>query len=494
MLFNSYAYIFLFLPITFAVYFVLNRKKLTMASRMWLVIASLAFYGWWNMKYLPLILGSIFFNYGVGTVLARMERGTRGKDPVGQDRGKMAALLAGIGGNVLLLGYYKYTDFLIENINNLAGWQIPLAQIVLPLGISFFTFTQIAFLVDSYRGAVKEYSLLNYALFVTFFPHLLAGPIIHHKEMMPQFASMRNKVLNHRNIAMGLYLFSIGLFKKVVVADEFAVWATAGFDGAKALSLGQAWITSLSYTFQIYFDFSGYTDMALGSALMFNIKLPINFNSPYKSMNIQEFWQTWHMTLSRFLRDYIYVPLGGNRVGEARIYLNFMATFLIGGLWHGAGWNFIFWGFLHGVAMVANGLWKRRGLSMNRVLAWLITFNFINATWVFFRARTWDDAMKVLKGMCGLTEIRLPAFLSGSLSFLLERGIRFGENLLVLKADDYTIWMIIATLFAVLVLKNSNEMVVRFHPDTKRMVFAVAVLTYAIFNLQRVTQFIYFQF
>jgi D-alanyl-lipoteichoic acid acyltransferase DltB (MBOAT superfamily) len=301
-------------------------------------------------------------------------------------------------------------------------------------------------------------------------------------------------VLNGRNIALGLYLFSIGFFKKVVIADEFAVWATAGFDEAKVLSFAQAWVTSLSYTFQIYFDFSGYTDMALGSALMFNIKLPINFNSPYKSLNIQEFWQRWHMTLSRFLRDYIYIPLGGNRSGEARIYLNFMVTFLIGGLWHGAGWNFIVWGFLHGIAMVINGLWKRRGPSMNKVFAWFITFNFINTTWVFFRAKTWDDATKVLKGMCGLTGVRLPAFLSEKLSFLLEKGVQFGENLAVVKAKDHTVWMLGAVLIAVLILKNSNEIIGRFRPDWKSAIFAAMVATYTIFNLGKVTQFIYFQF
>lgn len=494
MLFNSYEYIFLFLPITFAVYFLLNRKRLTVAAKTWLVLSSLFFYSWWNIKYFPLILGSIFFNYAAGTILARGSSRQESEGLTKGNTGKTIILLVAIAGNIVLLGYYKYTDFLIGNINYLAEWQIPLVRIVLPLGISFFTFTQIAYLVDSYKGLVREYSLLNYCLFVTFFPHLLAGPIIHHKEMMPQFASMRNKALNGRNIAIGLYLFSIGLFKKVIIADEFAVWAAAGFDEAKVLSFAQAWLTSLSYTFQIYFDFSGYTDMALGSALLFNIRLPINFNSPYKSLNIQEFWQRWHMTLSRFLRDYIYVPLGGNRSGEARTYLNFMATFLIGGLWHGAGWNFIVWGFLHGIAMVISGLWKRNKFPMNKVFAWFITFNFINATWVFFRAKTWDDAIKVLRGMCGLTEIRLPSFLAGKLSFLHDRGITFGENLVVIKAEGYTVWMLAAALVAVLVLKNSNEMVGRFRPDWRSAAFAAIVATYTIFNLSKVTQFIYFQF
>ncbi|MGB6019807.1 MAG: MBOAT family O-acyltransferase, partial [Sulfurimonadaceae bacterium] len=265
--------------------------------------------------------------------------------------------------------------------------------------ISFFTFQQIAYLVDSYRGETAEYDFLNYALFVTFFPQLIAGPIVHHAEMMPQFASKWNLVKNYKNIATGLFIFSIGLFKKVVIADTFAKWATAGFDHAETLNLLEAWATSLSYTFQLYFDFSGYTDMAIGAALLFNIKLPINFNSPYKALDIQDFWRRWHITLSRFLRDYIYIPLGGNRKGSFRTYNNLLATFILGGIWHGAGWTFVFWGLLHGMALVVHRFWKSIGFTMPNILAWFITFNFINIAWVFFRAREWDDAIKVLTGM-----------------------------------------------------------------------------------------------
>ena len=236
--------------------------------------------------------------------------------------------------------------------------------------------------------------------------------------MMPQFANLKNRVINYKNIALGLFIFSIGLFKKVVIADSFAVWATNGFDKAAVLNLFEAWATSLSYTFQLYFDFSGYCDMAIGAALLFNIKLPINFNSPYKALNIQDFWRRWHITLSRFLRDYIYIPLGGNRKGRLRTYANLMATFIIGGIWHGAGWTFVFWGFLHGVALVIHRIWSELGFKMNKFLAWFITFNFINITWVFFRAKEWDDALKVLKGMFGLSGIVLPNFLEAKLVFL----------------------------------------------------------------------------
>lgn len=417
MLFNSYTFIFAFLPITFFIYFYLNSKKLTTASVAFLVFASLFFYSWWNILYLPLILASMLFNFVMGNYLSKPLKAFN----------KKAFLWFGIGSNVGLLGYFKYTDFLLDNFNGFFGSSIPLPHIVLPLGISFFTFTQIAYLVDCYKGKVKEYDFIRYALFVTYFPHLLAGPILHHAEMMPQFANIRNKTKNYRNIAMGLFLFSIGLFKKVVIADTFAIWANAGFDTATTLSFFEAWATSLSYTFQLYFDFSGYTDMAIGASLLFNIKLPINFNSPYKACDIQDFWRRWHMTLSRFLRDYIYIPLGGNRQGEFRTYDNLFTTFLLGGLWHGAGWTFIFWGTLHGFALMIHKAWKTLGFTMNKYLAWFITFNFVNITWIFFRAKQWDDALKVLTGMFELKGIILPNKFSNTLAFLTQYGIEFGK-------------------------------------------------------------------
>lgn len=393
MLFNSYEFIFLFLPLTWLIYFYLNSKRLTELSKGFLVFSSLFFYSWWNIAYLPLILISMLFNYTIGSSLAKKNNNNRYRKEV---------LTVGIIANLLLLGYFKYSDFFISNINSLLDTNASLLHLALPLAISFFTFQQISYLVDSYRKETHEYDFLNYALFVTFFPQLIAGPIVHHKEMMPQFANVRNKVKNYKNIAIGIFLFSIGLFKKVVIADTFALWATQGFDHAEVLTLLEAWAASLSYTFQLYFDFSGYTDMAIGAALLFNIKLPINFNSPYKSLNIQDFWRRWHITLSRFLRDYIYIPLGGNRKGKYRTYTNLMATFILGGLWHGAGWTFVFWGFLHGVALVVHRIWKEFGFIMNKYLAWFITFNFINIAWVFFRAKEWDDAVKVLKGMFGM--------------------------------------------------------------------------------------------
>ena len=301
MLFNSYGFIFVFLPITFFIYFYLNHKKLTKASEGFLVCGSLFFYSWWNVAYLPIILSSLVFNYIIGRSLSKSSKNKSKRFS------KKTILTFGIVFNLSLLGYFKYADFLIENFNLTFDTNAELLQLALPLAISFFTFQQISYLVDSYRQETKEFNFLNYALFVTFFPQLIAGPIVHHKEMMPQFANTRSKVKNYRNIAMGLFIFSIGLFKKVVIADTFAVWATNGFDVAEKLGMIEAWVASLSYTFQLYFDFSGYTDMAIGIALLFNIKLPINFNSPYKATSIQDFWRRWHMTLSRFLKDYVYI-------------------------------------------------------------------------------------------------------------------------------------------------------------------------------------------
>lgn len=400
MLFNSPVYIFLFLPIAALVYFSLNRRKLIVAGKLWLVLASLFFYGYWSITYLLLIIGSVIVNFGIGSFLHGKQKPLRISNKISRKQ----LLVTGIFLNIGFLGYFKYYDFFIGNINILIGTDLTVLNLALPLAISFFTFQQIAYLVDSYRSETHEYNFLNYSLFVTFFPQLIAGPIVHHKEMMPQFFSHRNTFIHWENISKGMFIFSIGLFKKVVIADYFAQWANIGFSTGRALSLFDSWVTSLSYTFQLYYDFSGYTDMAIGAALLFNIRLPFNFNSPYKATSIQDFWHRWHMTLSRWLRDYLYIPLGGNRSGRVRTYLNLFITFLIGGLWHGAGWTFIIWGAMHGTALIIHRIWNEAGLRMHALLGWLATFIFINFTWVFFRADSIDSALRIAKGMIGLSE------------------------------------------------------------------------------------------
>ncbi|MFA7091076.1 MAG: MBOAT family protein [Arcobacteraceae bacterium] len=477
MLFNSYEFIFAFLPISFFLYFYLLHKRLIIGAKGFLVFVSLFFYSWWNITYLPLILMSMLFNYVLGNSLTKKYNDSK------TSVSHKSLLTIGIAANLGLLGYFKYADFFIENVNLVANSSIEPLNLVLPLAISFFTFQQIAYLVDSYKGETKEYDFLNYALFVTFFPQLIAGPIVHHKEMMPQFASKWNLVKKYKNIALGLFIFSIGLFKKVVIADTFSVWATNGFDTATTLNLVEAWATSLSYTFQLYFDFSGYTDMAIGAALLFNIKLPINFNSPYKALNIQDFWRRWHITLSRFLRDYIYIPLGGNKISSFRTYSNLLATFVIGGLWHGAGWTFVFWGFLHGMALIIHRVWQSLGLKMWNWLAWLITFNFVNVAWVFFRAKEWDDAIKILGAMFGISNM------------ISIQSYKAKELLVHIEGNDKTLGLLVVTMIIVFFFKNSCSYYQTKLVFTYKNGFFIAFLyIISVLEMYKVSEFLYFNF
>ena len=436
------------------VYFVLNKLGHIQIAKISLVLASLFFYAYWNPLYLILIIGSIVANFGIGALLHRAKRDSW-KGPVSAK----FILICGIALNLGLLGYFKYTDFFIENINLLLAAEVPALNLLLPLAISFFTFQQIAYLVDCYKFDVYEYDFLSYCLFVSFFPQLIAGPIVHHKEMMPQFYDVKNAFVNSANIAKGVLIFCIGLFKKVVIADTFAVWADAGFDSDRALTFFESWGASLSYTFQLYYDFSGYTDMAIGAALIFNIVLPLNFNSPYKSLDIQDFWRRWHMTLSRWLKDYLYIPLGGNRKGPYRTYFNLLATFVLGGLWHGAGWTFVLWGALHGFALVIHRLWEKSRLNMPKSCAWACTFLFVNITWVFFRADTLPDAIRMLKGMVGLNGIvvseEFAAVLANVTGQTLILSSAAGGNLIGTK---YTLLSILVFGFIAFTFKNSMEM------------------------------------
>lgn len=455
MLFNSLEFIFVFLPISFFVYFWLNSISKPVVGKAWLVLSSLFFYSWWNVAYLPLIVGSMGVNYLIGTYLGRIENSVYFKIV-----NKKRLLIIGIVFNLGLLGFFKYANFFLENINAL-GADFKLPDILLPLAISFFTFQQIAYLVDSYREEMREYDILNYALFVTFFPQLIAGPIVHHKEVMPQFASKINLIKNYNNISVGLFIFSLGLFKKVVIADTFASWAALGFNSNVALGFFDAWVTSLSYTFQLYFDFSGYTDMAIGVALLFNIRLPINFNSPYKAADIQDFWRRWHMTLSRFLRDYLYIPLGGNRISNGRTYINLFLTFVLGGLWHGASWMFIIWGVMHGLALIVHRFWNRLGLVMPTVLAWFVTFNFINITWVFFRADDITSALRVLQGMFDFSSMMIYDFTHVNTSKIAWSGDFFTKYYNVLPSGliaNILPLILIAIAFYIVSKKNTVHM------------------------------------
>ena len=465
MLFNSPEFLFCFLPAVLIGYFVLNHFNHSDFAKGWLFLSSLFFYSWWNPLYLPIILGSMLFNYLIGKVL---------NNP-GGDRKKRLTLAMGITCNLLLLIFFKYTDFLIENFNMAAGTHMSLLYITLPLAISFFTFQQIAYLVDSYRGLTGTYSFFNYGLFVAFFPQLIAGPIVHHSEMMPQFYDHNNKHFSYENFTRGLYVFFMGLGKKVIIADSFAVFANYGYGNTADLTVLDGWITSLSYAGQLYFDFSGYTDMAIGAALMFNINIPVNFNSPYKARSIQDFWRRWHITLSRFLRDYVYIPLGGNRSGEFKTLSNLMITFIIGGIWHGAGWTFVFWGFLHGGGLIVHRLWQKTGLKLPDVIAVILTFNFVNIAWVFFRAPTWTDATNVLSAMFGAGK---PLSLS-----------------VTVLTDVYALPMALCGI-VLLFYKNTNQLSQEFTFSKKQMVSAISLITLGMLFINSTTanDFLYFDF
>lgn len=479
MLFNSFEFIFLFLPIVFIGYFLLNKFNFSL-SKMWLLFASLFFYSWWNPKYLPLILISLVINFVIGTALGKEERPFR-----------KILLTIGILFNVGLLGFFKYYDFFVTNINAVFSTHISLMNLILPLAISFYTFQQIGYLVDSYRLETKKYSFLNYGLFVTFFPQLIAGPIVHHSHVMGQFQDVKKRKINYHNLSLGLFVFAIGIFKKVGISDTFAVWASQGYSVSDSLTFIDAWITSLSYTIQLYFDFSGYSDMAIGIGLMFNIALPKNFNSPYKALNIQDFWRRWHMTLSTFLTTYIYIPLGGNRKGPIRTYINIMIIFFVSGFWHGAGWTFIVWGLLHGVASVINRFWTRAGFTMNKYLAWFITFMFVNAAWVFFRAPNMDVAFHVLKAMIGMNGVALPQQLYDALNISWNLPT-YVYNL----SDNFisTSFLLIIALLIAFLAKNSLQLRDQFKPNWFNVILCSGLFIYCIFQLQKVSEFLYFNF
>lgn len=420
-------------------------------------------------------------------------------------------MIVGVSFNLLLLGGFKYTDFIFSNLNSL-GASLPLPHILLPLALSFVTFQQIAFLVDIYKSSeIKRIDWLDYSLFITFFPQLIAGPIVHHKEMMPQFASLLSKgkeLIDWDRFARGLFIFSIGLFKKVVIADQFAVYANNGFSYVQKggiLNFFESWATSLSYTFQLYFDFSGYCDMAIGIALFFGITLPINFNSPYKASNIKEFWKRWHMTLGRFLTEYLYIPLGGNKKGFPRELVNVFIVFTLSGIWHGAGWGFIIWGVLHAIAMVAQRVYRYVlknvfGIEEIRskiytVFCWILTFNFINISWVFFRSENVSGAVNLLKGMMGEGGVVLPTFL---LKFrnLFEKifvKIEYG-GMLSQIADNTKIFFIFLLLsFAIIGTKNTHYLKDRLL-KIEHLFFSTLLCAVAILSINPTSDFLYFNF
>lgn len=498
MLFNSHVFLFIFLPITWILFRLACSYRLTDVAIAVLTVASLVFYSYWNPPFVFLILFSILFNYSWGRIIERN---------LAKNREGKLWLYVGILVNLGLIGYFKYANFFMSNVALIGGWEWTAKDIFLPLGISFFTFQQIAYLIDCSKGLAKEHAFLHYTLFVTFFPQLIAGPIVRYDQIMPAFSRLRTFAMSYRNLAMGITLLALGLFKKLVIADTLSPWAAAVFDSSDAVTFFDAWAGALCYTFQIYFDFSGYSDMALGLGRMFNIELPINFDSPYKAASVIDFWRRWHISLSTFLRDYLYIPLGGSRKGVARRYGNLVTTMLLGGLWHGASWNFVLWGGLHGLYLSINHGFKSLPLidtppRISKTLGWLITFPSVVIAWVFFRATTFNRAWEILGGMFGLNGAVLPPHympLAVGRRFLEALGVEFVHSpSWGLIGGKKEILLIAICIVMVLVLPNSYEWCkARFRQRRFSTCWAVAiggVLAVSICFLDRISEFLYFQF
>lgn len=432
---------------------------------------SLAFYSWWNIIYLPLILASILFNYILSNYLFEYDK-------------KKIFLILGIFFNISLLTYFKYMNFFINNINVIFQKHFELLNIALPLAISFFTIQQIIYIVNRYEGLIEKQNLTNYFLFVCFFPQLIAGPIMHYKKLIPQFHDVKNMYINYKNVFIGVFIFSIGLFKKIIIADNLAPISNYGFDETDYLDFLSAWKASLSYTFQLYFDFSGYIDMAAGSALMFNIKLPANFNSPYKSTGMIDFWKRWHITLTNFITNYIYTPIvkSFKNLNFTIAMYSTLIAFLIAGLWHGSSWMFVIFGFLNGLGIVLNHIWQKKikkiiKIEINKFFSWFITFNFINLTFIFFRANNLTDALKILEGMVNFNQ-----FLNYFSKINILANIGFDELL------------IFSCLIIVLFFKNSYQMIDDIKYNSKYLLYTVTLTLFSLTAINKNNEFIYFNF
>lgn len=520
MLFNSHIFIFIFLPIVLIGFYLIGSRAHHRVATAWLVLASLIFYGYWRVEYLWLILFSMFFNYGLGIYIAGEK----------ETHKKKIYLSIGVVVNLSFLGFFKYANFFVDTVNYLGDSNYHLEKIILPIAISFFTFQQIAYLFDAHRGETREYNFMHYALFVTFFPQLIAGPIVHHKEMLPQFAKEKIYKFSSHNLSIGITIFFIGLFKKVVIADSIAPFSTSIFNASQSgveISFFYGWVGALSYTFQLYFDFSGYSDMAIGIGRMFGIILPLNFHSPYKAVNIIDFWRRWHITLSRFLRDYLYFPLGGNRKGKTRRYVNLMITMVLGGLWHGAGWTFVFWGFLHGAYLCINNLFRKfrekvlghdlkettkAGMWLSRI----VTFLSVVVAWVFFRAESFDSAVNIVKGMFGANGYAMPEkFIRGFgilADYLTTIGVDFEVTKIISSKGIFPALLFLTLL--VWLAPNTQQIMNRENPglDTydnmrtdyngvflfianKSWAIIIAIIaSVSVLYLTRLSEFLYFQF
>lgn len=466
MIFSTYLFIFGFLPFCFSIYFLLNKFGLINLSKWFLVFCSLFFYWFGTKSFFPFFLGSVIFNYSVGIFLNRL------KFQKSNIRRKVL-LIVGIVLNCILLGYFKYTNFIISNINFFLEDDIIYKKILLPIGISFFTFQLIAYLVDSYRGETNEYKFLNYLLFITFFPQLIVGPIVHHKDVNYQYENKDNFKLNYKNISLGIFLFFIGTAKKTLIADNITPLASIAFSNSGDLSLIDSWVASIGYTVSYYFDLSGYADMAIGLGLMFNIHIPINFNSPYKANNFAEYWKRWHITLSKFLGDYIFRSVKKKNGTTRNFYWAIFVTFLVSGIWHGAGWTFFVWGIINGLFVIISHMIMDQKIIIPNRVAHFFTFLGVIGTRVLFVSNTFLIATNVFKSMFDISKLSLD------------------NNFYTTKEQ---LFFIIIGLLIAFFLPNSNEMKENFKPNKRHLIFTVILAAISFANMGNVGNFLYFQF
>ena len=479
MLFNSYIFIFIFLPSVYLILRLSSRFN-SNVSLVILIMSSLIFYSYWNIYNIFIILSSLLLNYIIGTSII--------KSSFNYIRKIVYAL--GILFNLGIIFYYKYFDFFINDVLSFHIGGFDTASIILPLAISFFTFQQITFLSDCYRKQINSIPILNYLLYITFFPQLIAGPIVRFKDMSSQYSCKTFNTFNHRSISCGIFIFAVGLFKKVVIADNLSLLVNSGYQSYNLLTFIESWTISIMYSLQLYYDFSGYCDMAIGLALLFNVKLPINFNSPYQAKNIQDFWRRWHITLGSFLKDFVYIPLGGSRGTFFHTSRNLLLCFLICGIWHGAGFTFIAWGIMHGIGLVVHRLWSLTGFNIPKAVSVIITFLFVNLSWVLFRSENLNQAFIILKSMFDITEITLPIKLIKFFEISFFEYQDFASTI----DNDYFILVVPFLFVFTLLSKNSNHYVSNFYPNRKNLFFVLLLFITSILSIGRVNEFIYYNF
>lgn len=477
MVFSTYIFVFVFLPIVLLLYFGMSRFVSRKVQHCFIILASLVFYGYNHISYIPLILTSVFVNYAMATGIERSQKAIFRK----------IFFIGGVLFNVGLLGYYKYYNFFLENINIVFDTHFVLKSILLPLGISFFTFQQIVFLIDLKNREEKVPSILDYTLFITFFPQLVAGPIVFSQDVLSQYQDDKNRFFNIDNFSKGLFIFVIGLFKKAVIADTLVIFSDNATYEPNILSFGSAWLGSLAFTFRLFFDFSGYSDMAIGLGKMMNINLPVNFYSPYKSKSITEFWKRWHITLGRSLFKIIYIPLGGNRKGKTRTCINLFIVFLVSGIWHGAAWTFVIWGIMHGIVRVFEKLSERQLDKIPDLIRIFFTFIFVNAAWVLFSSPNLDTALTILKKM----------FIPDTISFENIGHLAYNTSLAypeVLQIIFVVSVLLIAAYLSFFAPKNSIDLYNDFKPKKRNAVAIAFLFSIAVIHFSKVSSFIYFNF